>query len=1182
MSSRQKPSDDWNAHKESIKSLYIEQDVSLDDLVKIMNERGFKATKGQFERRLRSWKMFKNLQEKQWKVVIKKIKIRKAQSLSSDVYFHGRRLPSPKVRKAIQRYDLPKRLSSPSPSPDMMEGIQVSTPLRSPSCTPSLPLSHFNGNDQPLGDDVGLDYVEGPAGSFYLDNLPSVEFRNKLGEFFKPTLQIAVQLSGTQLLDQLLPGLAWHLCPMSAASYQEFLTTDSINTGEVWETLLKDVGSFPVPLRTPNSNSALDIYIWLIEFIVIGSANGLLRAYEDRSLQWLVDSLEKIELMDAFLKLVKDHDFQCVVVRIVHLQTIATKIFAAQALLGCLEIEDERLLELLLALKVPLDGFRKSWDGRDVSAIHLAVEHQNENFVRRLLDAGIDPDGYIKEVETEWNPDPLSRLVELYSIRSAIHVIRISDTVIDLVLEAQRKLYQPDHCASYVGLLTLGVWEAGAADSLVHLQKSYQLPSTQSDSECLPGMTHHMDGDLLASNVLRTLLQCEKLHPPDQLYMRVERKALQERCGSMAGVLLSQWKFNPLYHPLSSLSDSDTAKWLLSLRAYMPRGLSMVLAFAVELDDNDLCRFFTGQILSFMTRANKSKYNELLDPDSILSRAEAVMFSTTLHSKNSMKAAQLISHFMEHGLWSWVNVLGSTLTWMDIGLCHKLFRFFGTFVDQMEQDFVFEGVLEKAVRGEYPGDKLPLILEFSRGLTKPIEWSAFYRANCGAVNFRGDLCVLQALHGAGLPLSKSLLMSCLEGPYPDETVPFLLTRNPELALELTPRDLCHAKLCNGLLKYGQAYMEYEAKVGQGANVTGTLKKLVARYLPQLHDWSFYMAANGDSFCEISKQGVPCSGCTSMRKCLKPVHAAVDLDDMDMLKGLIKDGFNAGQPYYATSCTFEFLPITLAVEERKTDSVAELLRAGADPNAYGFDDNTDFRRSRTALQFAVWSGDVEITCQLLRAGADVNARAALDNSATALELAAINRRLDIVHLMVANNPNVKKLTHECRRAGRCAQLYHEYEIARYLDEQVASLTMRMGRDEVDDGIESLYECQLLRYHWRASRDAPCSQLHPADERSWYASLIYFTNACLHRHERLQLKRELTGEESLHEIKDLLEYKEGYGEAESEEDDSDQSEADELYTSEEDELPETEEDKPHDIEDDTPDGSKEAEFEGEDYL
>ena len=90
---------------------------------------------------------------------------------------------------------------------------------------------------------------------------------------------------------------------------------------------------------------------------------------------------------------------------------------------------------------------------------------------------------------------------------------------------------------------------------------------------------------------------------------------------------------------------------------------------------------------------------------------------------------------------------------------------------------------------------------------------------------------------------------------------------------------------------------------------------------------------------------------------------------------------------------------------------DLLRAGADVNTCG--------RVYTALQASALRGYFQITLELLRAGADVNMPAMF--GVTALQSAALYGRLDIVRLLVDNNPDQRKLHIDCYKAAGKAHL-----------------------------------------------------------------------------------------------------------------------------------------------------------------
>lgn len=115
------------------------------------------------------------------------------------------------------------------------------------------------------------------------------------------------------------------------------------------------------------------------------------------------------------------------------------------------------------------------------------------------------------------------------------------------------------------------------------------------------------------------------------------------------------------------------------------------------------------------------------------------------------------------------------------------------------------------------------------------------------------------------------------------------------------------------------------------------------------------------------------------------------------------------------------PLQTAARVRRPDVARHLLSAGADVNApppqiiyYAADEVVP---PRTALQWAVENGDVEMTELLLEAGADASAPAGHDSGATALQLAAGNGHLGIARRLMGLGADVNAAG--AKRRGRTA-------------------------------------------------------------------------------------------------------------------------------------------------------------------
>ncbi|KAF2228948.1 ankyrin [Viridothelium virens] len=260
-----------------------------------------------------------------------------------------------------------------------------------------------------------------------------------------------------------------------------------------------------------------------------------------------------------------------------------------------------------------------------------------------------------------------------------------------------------------------------------------------------------------------------------------------------------------------------------------------------------------------------------------------------------------------------------------------------------------------------------------------------------------------------------------------------------------------------------------------------------------------------------------------------------MNDTTLLKEMIHDGFNIAKSSNAAVCVSKAVPLTWAVCNRRPDVVDELLKAGAQVDAYGYTNVFGSQTcTATALQIASGVGNYDMVCKLLQAGADINARGGMKLGCTALSAASINGRLDIIHLLITNNPHRQKLKYECRRAAIHVRYASHNQIARILEDFVTSLTAELGRHEIDDGIDDVYACYVKSHSdWiRSIMCSKCLHLRSTEPRKWLASVLYFGNVLLPDKSGFRLKRRLDEDETLEEIEDLLEREEEQEEEEEE--------------------------------------------------
>ena len=162
-------------------------------------------------------------------------------------------------------------------------------------------------------------------------------------------------------------------------------------------------------------------------------------------------------------------------------------------------------------------------------------------------------------------------------------------------------------------------------------------------------------------------------------------------------------------------------------------------------------------------------------------------------------------------------------------------------------------------------------------------------------------------------------------------------------------------------------------------------------------------------------------------------------------------------------------------------------------------------------------------KFLQAGADINARGGVGYGLPALSAASTNGRLDVIHLLIESNPHRQKLKYECSREAKQARFTQNNQIARILENFVASLTAELGRDEMDAGIDGVYACYIgySPCYGRSLMCSGCQHLSLTEPRRWLASVLYFGNVSLPWKSGFRLKRGLIGDETLEEIEDLME-------------------------------------------------------------
>ncbi|MCJ1326217.1 hypothetical protein MMC10_002881 [Thelotrema lepadinum] len=1073
MPTKQTSDEQWLARKETIESSYIEKDSTLDELVCHLRNQGLDISKGQLVRKLKQWNISKNLTGRQWKAVIKLVNRRRAEGKESVVSCRGHELPAAKVNKAFQRYSLPRLRASPSPAPDIMADIQVHTPR---STEEYEPTGVVQGQNRLCGIELSSDVR---SGHYHIEipDLPFVNFQRKLDKLCKALKSPLTIVPSMQYLEKMLPLVAHQLFdePRTVTGNQK-----------TFQLILQRIEGFCILFRRPESDSPFHVFKWLIEFVVIGSSNQLFQPYQDDSLKWLIEGLDTQDLVDEFFILVRTHNLFSVVDKILGLKTITAEIFASKALLTSIMLEDERLIDLVLSHHPPLNGSRKAWDGCYVSAIHLAVEQQNLNLTRRLLKDGIDPDGYSKE-EDYIRMKPLSRLAYLRSLNNEMKVTYISETILEIVLSAQREIYGPLHCEHYLKALFFRAWAADTIDLLNSL-RCYCRSMTH-DSIVLPvpssSILIAVDTDVDETALELTATSSESVIKQ----LDIPAAAVRKRCLPV----LKHTNCN-FENSASQFSSSDIT-WLLGIDIQISHLSYRALLYrAMEAQDRMLCK-------------------KLMDAGSI--RMDTINliwnFYWNCTNPNAGFTIWLAQEFVDRRFCSWAAILAAGILVGEEKPTNPYGLTVNTYLtvsrsQQREEDLTC--VLDEVVHRhkihshDLNWTRLKTLLEAFGPDSYSIASAVLLKHG---ISYRGDALIFRAIVDSGVHLTKSLLLAfCQVGGKDDLTTSAL-----QLDFGLSLSDLLDRPV---------AEVAWYRSHDQALKVLRLFERIPALRTTQ---WVSYVLSKGgtpvfSALLRILPYGFKCVTCETDIKCHHPIVAAVQLGDLDLVKSLIADGFEIGcRSAEKSTCSFFEPPVGFALDARRFDIVEVLLHAGIDPDTLIH----NHRGARTILHEASWIGHVRIVCMLLEAGANVTGRVACDFGTTALENASYYGRLDVAHVLANSDGNSRLLRHDIKRAARLARMNNQDPLAKMLEERAKVLEGRDGCDDIDVGIDELCDCQIRRssFHCRCEN---CKRSYPSTKQ-WYGSLLYYTHASLGKGQMVFVNDELTGLESLEELEDMVE-------------------------------------------------------------
>ncbi|KAK7427358.1 hypothetical protein QQZ08_006127 [Neonectria magnoliae] len=354
------PAAEWNAHKEQIHFLYIDQDKKLDDLVRLMREDyGFHPTRAQYIRKLDSWRMKKNLTEKEWASASALVRKRKSTTgKETELVIGGRVIAGKKLKKEMGRYDYLQYFG------------------QAPSAEPETTLDRIVARTPPSA-----------ACPFILcSNLPWFQFQNHTTELASMRPPI---LNETRIppFGQLISSDAVSCIDFAKKIFtnpvSQYKYTDIGNLDDLSK-MLEDV----IP-KTEHSDSDFHVQklsqpqpsVQVIQWAVYLSSNGLLpNEKTDGLLRWVIES-GNMSAMDQILG--------------ANGPTVRT--FASNILLSAIRIGHVKTVQKLLAQGVSANSADSTFP--EGTALQTAVAKNNVEISQLLLDQGADVDYILYEGE---------------------------------------------------------------------------------------------------------------------------------------------------------------------------------------------------------------------------------------------------------------------------------------------------------------------------------------------------------------------------------------------------------------------------------------------------------------------------------------------------------------------------------------------------------------------------------------------------------------------------------------------------------------------------------------------------------------------------------------------------------------------------------------------------------------
>ena len=834
------------------------------------------------------------------------------------------------------------------------------------------------------------------------------------------------------------------------------------------------------PVEAVSTAQAGHAFIQLLRIVVPITMNYFLVPQREAGLEWLIEMLQDVNVLDRFLRLIVNYNLCWLFETLLSLDNVAVKIFVAQALGSAVFGNHHQLIRLFLKHGVSL---KRAYirDRSEYSALGIAlILNHDTTSVRLLLDA---------------KADPYFLLLSDPSYRLASSLVACSDDI---------TLPRPE-MVNFRYLLAS--WVAEFKPKILYLWRSALKAVLRSGNTYVCGIilenlvrcVQKQLQDLCVS-LLRDICERRPLseHTISQQARDLElfrnHKTCQTILDAIIGIAIAILETDDLV-PFCSLKQRFSANyassiiWAMEASSRMDTDKILLLChnFDVDLSEcleispfcgmmrddlSGLLRLFFKHgatphqgINCLLPRAHREHlfnedpelFNSLLQSTDTAAPEQNMCFFTTLaFSGDPSLLARAVEHFENRTLplqgarrifeepefLLWITTLEE-----DTEMLLWLLKFgisFESFNRALANGF---GLLPRFSGFAHPPSTLQAA--FASGLRPCSALLIMCALGCSNSAVENVRLVVEAANAQETPFSRQDLTFCL-----DEMIELVSSIGKNKEFDRCPsRDE----------RYRQCLSFRRSRTGVGwpkdtDQVLDTFRTHMSafKYLVKLGAECSNRWLEQDLFSELAD--VDDFRRESFIHAASPLHMAVRLRKDDLVHDLLARGLFLDERASCGLWVDNITALQLACWLGNSKAVDTLLQAGANINY-----PADSDRGITALQGAASSGHMPIIIRLLQLGADINAPAAENEGRTALEAAAERGRLDAVQLLINNNPDLRLLQKDCKRASRLAHRLHKTAIGDMLKTRARELAEELGI-QYEDEIDSMCKCQIARKNW----------------------------------------------------------------------------------------------------------------------